>query len=252
MKRKHFIFTLLAVFTASVSLAGCSDSGDSASGSNDSVTVWAMGEEGKQLEELTAGFEEETDIAVDVQSIPWESAHDKLLTAVASGNGPDVLQLGTSWVPEFANAGALLDLTEYVEDYPNFEPDNYFDGAVESMTYDDQVVGVPWYVETRTLFYRTDLLAEVGYDEAPATWDELKDAATKLSESGDDVYGLDIAMDDPIMPFMFAWQNGSEFINEEKETNFDTEEFDDGIEYYTSFFEEGISSTSEGMEITRI
>src|SRR5690606_33053593 len=135
------------------------------------LNVWAMGEEGKKLSELTAKFEEQNPgIKVKVQAIPWDTAHDKLLTAVASGKGPDVLQLGTTWVPEFADAGALLDLTSYLKDYPQFEPENYFEGAQTSMKHGDQIVGIPWYVETRLVYYRTDLLKEVGYTAAPATW----------------------------------------------------------------------------------
>jgi multiple sugar transport system substrate-binding protein len=210
-----------------------------------------MGEEGKKLSKLAEEFEKEnTDMKVKVQAIPWETAHDKLLTAVASKNGPDVLQLGTTWVPEFADAGALLDLTPYLEDYPDFKPENYFAGSADSMTYDDQVVGIPWYIDTRVLYYRTDLLKEAGYDQAPATWDEMKDAATKLNDRGDDVYGLDIDRNDQITPFIFAWQNGYEFEGKDK-MNFDSPEFKEAIEYYTSYFKEGISPTTEGMDIVQ-
>ncbi|WP_404405761.1 sugar ABC transporter substrate-binding protein [Jeotgalibacillus malaysiensis] len=239
-----------AVLTLGVSgaLVGCGGSDSSSGSDGDTLSVWAMGEEGKLLDEMTAAYEEENpDVTVNVQAIPWDQAYDKLLTAVASGNGPDVLQLGTTWVTEFADAGALLDLSEYMEDYPNFNPDNYFEGAQASMEYDGATVGIPWYVETRTMYYRTDLLEEVGYSEPPATWDELKDAATKLSETGDNVYGLDIDLNDQITPFIFAWQNGFEFDTENP--NFTSPEFKGAIEYYTSYFEEGISTTTEGIDI---
>ncbi|PPA69961.1 ABC transporter substrate-binding protein [Jeotgalibacillus proteolyticus] len=249
MKKKGFIYPTVLAMGLSAVLAGCggSDSGED----SDAISVWAMGEEGKLLNEMTAGYEEETGVKVNVQAIPWDQAYDKLLTAVASGNGPDVLQLGTTWVAEFADAGALLDLTEHMEEYPDFDLENYFEGAQTSMKYDDQIVGIPWYVETRTMYYRTDLLEEVGYSEPPATWDELKDAASKLTESGDNdnVYGLDIDLNDQITPFIFAWQNGFEFDAENP--NFDSPEFKGALEYYTSYFEEGISTTSEGIDIVQ-
>ncbi len=242
---------LLIVVLSSI-LVACS-SGDESGSSEDNkeVTVWAMGEEGKLLKDFSKKFEENSDYKVDVQAIPWDQAHDKLLTAVASGNGPDVVQLGTTWVPEFAEAGALKDLSDSMEDYDSFAKDNFFEGAVASMEHGDQVVGIPWYVDTRVLFYRTDLLKEVGYNEAPKTWDELKDAAGKLAARGDDMYGLDIDLNDQITPFIFAWQNGYEADLENNDLNFDTTEFKTAIEYYTSYFEEGISQAQQGKDITQ-
>lgn len=243
------LWLLIAVVMTSLTLAGCSDS-SSSGGDEETVTVWAMGEEGKKLKEFSKNFEEKNeDLTLDVQAIPWDTAHDKLLTAVASGNGPDVVQLGTTWVPEFAEAGALLDLSEHMEGYPNFAKENYFDGSVSTMEHEDQVVGIPWYADTRVIYYRTDVLKEAGYEEAPKTWDELKDAAQKLADRGEDSYGLDIDRNDQITPFIFAWQNGYEANLEEGDLNFDSPEFKEAIEYYTSFFDEGISQKQEGKDI---
>lgn len=250
MKKKGLVYSAVLAIGLSGILAGCGN-GEKGSGDGDkTLSVWAMGGEGKLLSEMTEKFEKDNPgLDVKVQAIPWESAHDKLLTAVASGNGPDVLQLGTTWVAEFADAGALLDLTEHMEDYPDFAPENYFEGAQSSMKYDDKVIGIPWYVETRTMYYRTDLLEEVGYPEAPKTWDELKDAASKLSKSGEDVYGLDIDLNDQVTPFIFAWQNGFEF--DAKNPNFSSPEFKGAMDYYTSYFKEGISSPSPGVDIVQ-
>ncbi|MFG6113678.1 sugar ABC transporter substrate-binding protein [Halobacillus sp. MO56] len=249
MKGKMMI--LLIVVLSSI-LVACSSGDDSGSSEdNKEVTVWAMGEEGKLLKDFSKKFEENSDYKVDVQAIPWDQAHDKLLTAVASGNGPDVVQLGTTWVPEFAEAGALKDLSGSMGDYDSFAKENFFEGSVASMEFDDQVVGIPWYVDTRVLFYRTDLLKEVGYDEAPKTWDELKDAASKLADRGDGMYGLDIDRNDQITPFIFAWQNGYEADLENNDLNIDTPEFKEAIKYYTSYFEEGISQTQQGKDITQ-
>jgi multiple sugar transport system substrate-binding protein len=250
MRKKMWSLLLIGILALSTILAACGGNGDSKDGKKE-VTVWAMGEEGKKLKGMAEKFEEENkDITVKVQAIPWANAHDKLLTAVASGNGPDVVQLGTTWIPEFADAGALLDLTSHLDDYPEFKSENYFAGSAQTMKYDDQVIGVPWYIDTRVLYYRTDLLKEVGYDQAPSTWDELKDAAEKLNARGDDVYGLDIDRNDQITPYIFAWQNGYEFEGKDK-MNFESPEFKEAIKYYASFFQEGISPTADGMDIVQ-
>ncbi|WP_163527052.1 sugar ABC transporter substrate-binding protein [Halobacillus ihumii] len=250
MKKK--LFGLIVVIVLSIALAACSEESDSSGGGENTISVWAMGEEGKKLKEFSKKFEEENpDLKVDVQAIPWDRAHDKLLTAVASGNGPDVVQLGTTWVAEFAEAGALMDLSEYVEDYPSFAKENYFNGSVSTMKYDDQIVGIPWYVDTRVLYYRTDLLKEAGYEEPPKTWEELKAAATKLADRGEEYYGLDIDRNDQITPFIFAWQNEYEANLEENDLNFDSPEFKEAIKYYTSYFEEGIAQAQQGLDIVQ-
>lgn len=239
--------------TTSVTLIACGngDSAEKKSGSDsDTITVWAMGEEGKLLKDMTKKFEDENEgLTVDVQAIPWENAHDKLLTAVASGNGPDVLQLGTTWIAEFAEAGALLDLTEYVKNNPEFAKENYFEGAQSLMEYNGEIVGIPWYVDTRVLYYRTDVLAEVGYTEAPKTWAELQDAAKKLAERGEDQWGIDIDQNDQITPFIFAWQNGYKADVEKNDLKFDSSEFLEAMEYYTGFFEKGYSQQIQGLDI---
>ncbi|MCG6581871.1 extracellular solute-binding protein, partial [Acinetobacter baumannii] len=115
MRNKSILWTLAALLVFSVVLAGCSSGSEKADGGSEGggkkeLKVWLMGDETdetliKQYEEKNPG------VKVSVQSIPWGSAHDKLLTAVASKSGPDVVQMGTTWIPEFAQAGALLDLT---------------------------------------------------------------------------------------------------------------------------------------------
>ncbi|CAM3554474.1 MULTISPECIES: sugar ABC transporter substrate-binding protein [Paenibacillus] len=247
MRKKSLLLILASILVLSGVLAGCSKGADGGSGGKE-LKVWLMGDETddtliKEYEEKNPG------VKVSVQSIPWSSAHDKLLTAVASKNGPDVVQMGTTWIPEFAQAGALLDLTPYLEQYPNLKQENYFDGAVETMSYEDKVVGIPWYVETRVLFYRTDLLAEVGYPEGPATWDELKDAGKKLVARGSGNYAMTIDAKDMNYLAMFAWQNGSQMIDENRQPHFNEPEFMGAIEYLKSFYDEGLTPKGNDLEL---
>lgn len=89
MKKFFGGFLVVILLVAFLSACGNDDKGGEGSGGNsDTITVWAMGEEGKLLKEMAKGFEEENEgLTVEVQALPWENAHDKLLTAVASGNG---------------------------------------------------------------------------------------------------------------------------------------------------------------------
>lgn len=237
-------------------LTGCSSNNDAAgsqgsdSGNKQvSIDVWAMGEEAKSLPTLAEEFmKENPDIKVNVQALPWDTAHDKLLTAVASKKGPDVVQMGTTWIPEFASANALMDLSSYVDKYPEIKQDNFYPGSVETGTYEDKYVGVPWYIDTRVLYYRTDLLAEVGYPEAPKTWDELADAAQKLAARGEGKYGISLDPKEQSLGFMFARQNGSELFGDNNTPLFNQPEFVGAVEYLNSFFENGSNATDIGVD----
>lgn len=237
-------------------LAGCSSDKDAAnsqgSDSNDkqvSINVWGMGEEAKSLPIIAEDFmKENPNIKVNVQALPWDTAHDKLLTAIASKKGPDVVQMGTTWIPEFASANALMDLSSYVDTYPELKQDNFYPGSVETGTYEDAYVGVPWYIDTRVLYYRSDLLAEVGYKEAPKTWEELSDAAQKLAARGKGKYGISLDPKEQSLGFMLARQNGSELFDENNKPLFNQPEFVETVDYMASFFKNGSNATDVGLD----
>ncbi|MED4128667.1 extracellular solute-binding protein [Shouchella miscanthi] len=231
----------------SMGLVGCSN------GEEDGVTldVWAIGWEAEQLvnEGYIQQFEQQhPNVKVNLQAIPWGNIYDNLLTAVASGSGPDVVQMGTSYMADFASTGSFLSLDEYVEDYPNLDPDHFFDGAVDSSIYNGELVAVPWYVETRVLFYRTDLLADVGFPEGPDTWEELYEASKALYDRGDGLYAMTLPENDDTLPYIFAWQNGVEFETADKGVDFSDPAFVEAVTYYTRFFKEDLAPLGLGLD----
>ncbi|MGF7046906.1 multiple sugar transport system substrate-binding protein [Paenibacillus sp. DS2015] len=247
--KKSLKLMLAVLLTFSIVLAGCSSNNTSKDGDK-VLKVWIMGEGSKNFQEIAKPFEEQNPgLKVEVQAIPWGSAHDKLLTAIASKSGPDVVQMGTTWVPEFGGADVLLDLTSYLEQYPNLNKENFYEGSVDTMSVNDKIVGIPWYVETRALYYRTDLLAEVGYPEGPKTWDELKDAGKKLVANGEGKYAIPIDAKDANYLAMYAYQNGSKLIDENREAQLNQPEFQESIEFLKSLYDEGLTPTGSDRDI---
>ena len=236
------LFGILFVFI--IILAGCGSNGTS-----DSITVWAMGDEGNMLAEFTAPFTEETGVKVEVVAIPWDQANEKLTTAIASGTGPDVVQMGNTWIPQFAESGALADLSDYVEKYENFNLDLYFDGASDTALYNDTQYSVPWYVDTRLLYYRSDLVNDF-CGNVPTTQTELLDCAVKLGERGDGLYGLDIDVNDQTTTTAFAWANGWEFQDEDGSWNFDDKEYTEALQLLSDFGTKGATFYDSGLDIT--
>ncbi|MBT2498016.1 sugar ABC transporter substrate-binding protein [Agromyces sp. ISL-38] len=213
------------------------------------VEIWAMGNEGEVLGELAAQFEEENpDVTIDVTAVPWESAHDRIATAIAGGETPDISMLGTTWVGEFAATGAFEPTPDGLVDEGDF-----FEGSWNTAVVDDVAYGVPWYVDTRVLYYRTDL-AEAAGVEAPTTWDEYKTFAAALKDQGA-TSGVSLppgGFDSWQYIAPLAWQQGGDILDADGETfTFDSPEWQEAFEFYASFFEEGISEPVrlEGGEI---
>lgn len=134
---------------------------------------WLMGHEAEFIARLLPEFERRNPgITVAVQQLPWTVAHEKLLTAFAGDALPDLCNLGNSWVPEFSSLHALEPLDAYITASPIVVPLDYFPGILETNRMSGAVLGIPWYIDTRLLFYRRDLLARAGFDHPPTTWAE--------------------------------------------------------------------------------
>ncbi len=242
MKKIISILAVLVLF-----LTGCKTQED-----DSKIVVWAMGEEGNRLHNLTDQYQEETGIEIEVVAIPWDQAYEKLTTAVASKSGPDVIQMGTSWIPEFGNAGALSDLSEYVEKHEGFNSDLYFEGSQETMEINDKVVAIPWYVDTRVLYYRKDIISDVcGLDNAPQNWEEMLSCTEKLTNRGDNQYGIDLDIKDQYFLVQYAWQNGWQGLDENNKVNVTDKEFVEAVNYARKFSENKATAFDLGLDITQ-
>src|SRR5690606_3237854 len=127
------------------------------------LRFWAMGREAEVVAEMLPDFEREhPGLRVELQAIPWSAAHEKLLTAYAADAMPDLLQLGNTWIPEFAALGALEPLNARVGGSAVIDRGDYFPGILDTNVVDGRLLGVPWYVDTRLLYYRKDILRDAG------------------------------------------------------------------------------------------
>jgi multiple sugar transport system substrate-binding protein len=137
------------------------------------LRCWLMGHEAEFLAQMLPEFERRNPgVTVSIQQLPWTAAHEKLLTAFAGDALPDVCNLGNTWVPEFTALNALEPLDPYIASSAAVQPLDYFPGIWETNRMQGTMRGIPWYVDTRLLYYRRDLLAQAGYDHPPATWSE--------------------------------------------------------------------------------
>jgi multiple sugar transport system substrate-binding protein len=219
------------------------------------LELWAMGREGEVVTELMPEFERlHPGIRVEVQQIPWSAAHEKLLTAFVGDATPDVAQLGNTWIPEFAALGALEALEPAVTGSAIVQPDDYFSGIWETNVFEGRLYGVPWYVDTRLLFYRRDLLAAVGFDAPPASWSEWMEMLAAIKQHmGPDHYAILLPLNefDPLLAL--ALQQDEPLLREDgRWGNFRSQGFRRALAFYLEMFRRDLAPPATNTQIANV
>ena len=206
---------------------------------------WAMGAEGEYIQKLVPEFERRNPgIKVKVQMIPWTAAQEKLITAYASDNAPDLFQLGNTWIPQFAALNAIEELSNFVNSSVSIKKENYYEGVWQTNVLDDKLYGIPWYIETRLLFYRPDVLEAVGYNNPPKTWDELIDCSRKIKKyfGNEEKYPIYIPTNEWVPFIVFGMQAGSNILKYNNSYgNFGGKEFKEGFKFLMKFYDEKLT-----------
>ena len=144
------------------------------------------------IAEVVNAFNSSQDkIHVTYKELPPPSSstevHQGLVQQLARRNGdPDVFTQDIIWIAEFAAAKWALPLDDYFSAEVMKE---YFPGVVQACTWQGKLTALPWFIDSGMLYYRKDLLDELGA-KAPETWDELVENAKKLTGSGKAKFGF--------------------------------------------------------------
>ena len=237
-----------AAALAAASLAGCGRE-------RSALRLWAMGREGEVVGELLKDFARESPgIAVQVEQLPWTAAHEKLLTAFAGDATPDVAQLGNTWLPEFVALGALEPLDARVAATPSLDRADYFGGIWATNVIEGALYGLPWYVDTRLLFYRTDLLAAAGYAAPPRDWAEWLAMLQALKRrAGPDKYAVLLPLNeyDPLVAL--ALQQDEPLLRERgRHGNFRSAGFRRTLDFYLSMYTQKLAPPATNNEIANV
>lgn len=254
---KTMTVAAIAAATLAVGVSGCASSPATSSGSSanpDSgpVTFWVMGDSATKFQDLVKPFTDETGIKVNAVAIPWDSIDQKFTTAVASGNGPDLLQIGISKLRNFADSGSLAPLQDKVGDYGSLAAENFIDGmAGDDTKVNGDTLSVPWVSDTRVLFYRSDILNANGITNPPATWDDLRSDAKKLTARGEGQFGYYVPQWDSALPVAMTWDQGGSVVNNDGKIDFNTPEFQKAVDLYTGLYADKSVPTDSNFDQTQ-
>lgn len=237
--RRHFLVGAGALAGAAVGgslLSACgSDGGGGGGGGGGKDTITVGAEQGSPYTDFhkknVAAFEKETGISVKWVEVPHDNMHERFLTESIGGGGViDVFQGDQPWVAEFAAAGYLEPIADYLK---SGDLDDFLPVGLDTLTYDDALFGLPYIVHNSVLYYRTDLFEAAGIDAPPTTWDEYRQTAKALTSGG--VYGTVMEGKNGIEPgakFMdILQQAGGRVLDADGNVTFDDQPALDAFEY---------------------
>ncbi len=203
---KKALIILLALVMSLSLFAGCSEPADSGAttsspaseapdetaeepaGEKTVVEVWHMYAEDEEpttpsqryqvwAEEFNATNEHNIEVVVS-----GAKTADVILTTIASGEKPDIFQNFWNNAPTWADNGAILDLSDYVANSSEeWDYDDFMPAAWDLATLDGKTYSIPFTYSSTFMFYDKDMLAAAGYDEFPATMDELAQCIRDLT-----------------------------------------------------------------------
>ncbi|MCQ0986300.1 extracellular solute-binding protein [Jiella marina] len=193
---------------------------------------------------MTEGFTNENpDIKVELEFVPYEGLHDKTVLAQGSGGGYDVVLFDVIWPAEYAANNILVDQTDKITDEMK---EGVLPGAWTTVNYDGKSYGMPWILDTKYLFYNKEMLEQAGIKAPPKTWEELASQARTIKEKG--------LLDEPIV---WSWAQaeaavcdyttilsayGGAFLNDAGKPVFQTDGGLEALQYMASTMENGITN----------
>jgi multiple sugar transport system substrate-binding protein len=219
------------------------------------VSVWAMGREGEVIAQLLPQFRKlHPDIEVRIQQLPFTAAHQKLLTAFAGDATPDLCQLGNTWIPEFVALKALEPLDRSLARSASVQASDYFPGIWDTNIIDGTLYGVPWYIDTRLLFYRRDLLAEAGFADPPRSWEEWSRMLAAIkARVGPERYSVLLPLDEFAPLLVLAIQQPEPLLREDgRYGNFRSAGFRRALAFYREMFQRQWAPPIAGTQISNV
>lgn len=198
---KKSLAWLLLLSLVALTACGTGSKGEGQSSETDSgaktetikfMQYTASGAQEETLKEMVAAFEKANpDIHVDLEIVDFQNYYTKLNTTIASKTAPDVFEVGYENFMTYASQNVLKDLTDVIAADKDFSADRYKKLAYDAFNYNGKQMGVVESFSDVVLFYNKDLFdqKQVQYPEPSWTWKEELEAAQKLTDASNGVWG---------------------------------------------------------------
>ncbi|HSH78998.1 MAG TPA: extracellular solute-binding protein [Herpetosiphonaceae bacterium] len=217
------------------------------------LTFWLMPNGPQPIANAQAQAEAFTqanpDIGIRVELIDWSVAYNQIQTALQGGADACVTQLGTTWVSGFHPLGGLRPFT--AEEIAAMGGEQAFvpaSWATTRMEGSDEIVAVPWFVDSRALAYRSDILEELNLtpEEAFKDLQSFEQTLQRVKEANPDM-----------APFahtgrgdwnviqnasMFIWNYGGDILTpDNKQAAFNSDQAVDAVTFAAGLYGRGLT-----------
>lgn len=185
---------LLAACTAQVAPAG--EGGEAPAGEQVTVRYVAMDYDSRMqpdTQEVMDGFNNSQGaIRAELEVVKWSEGKNVILTQISAGQAPDIFNGSGVWLLEFQSVDEIQPLDELMS------ADllaNFWESGINAMSVGGQLYGMPYFLDPRGLYYRTDLFEEAGL-QPPTTWADVREAAQAL-HNPPEMYGFGMGIAGP-------------------------------------------------------
>lgn len=251
MSTKRFAVAGLALATTlALALSGCaqssSDNSNNSSAKGTSITYWASNQgtslqnDVQVLTPVLKKFTEETGVKVNLQVIGWNDLQTKIQTAVTSGQGPDVLNIGNTWGSWLQSTGAFVPFdgknAEAIGGLSRFNQAALAAGGAPGKT----PTSVPLYGLAYGLYYNKKMFSDAGL-QPPTTWSEMVSDAQKLTDPSKNQWGISLAAgsytENAHFAFITSSQDGGAYATKSGDPSFATPQNVTGIMRYLNLMQ---------------
>ncbi len=260
--KKRFLSLALAGLMA-VSLAACGgsggggtstgggdssgDSGSSSSGDALQVVIWDTNQQAG-IQEICDDFTAETGIEAKVEVKDWDSYWTLLESAASGGDLPDVFWMHSNNSQMYMKNEMLLQLDDYIANSDKIDLANYMPEVTELYTMDDKHYAIPKDYDTIALWYNKTMFDEAGLSYPDETWsyDDLLDAAAKLTKDDGSQYGFCMnPSNDQDTWYNFVYANDGYIVSDDhKSSGFDNDKTLEAMDYVSDLLQYCPDSTT--------
>ena len=182
-------------------------------------------------------------VKIDMTELTWSSGHEKIVAAFAAGRAPDVVELGSDWVYEFASRGVLADVTpsanEVKKDFMGWE----------SCQFNGKTYGFPWMLGSRAIFFNKDIVK----NDSIRNWNDLLTEVKKAYRPEREIYGFGNTKKEPhqlykkILPFF--WSNGGDILSQDQTRSvINSNENIEALNFYLQLCQYGLLESQKNLD----
>jgi multiple sugar transport system substrate-binding protein len=185
--KKWFLMSMMLILI--IGLIGCSNEKKDGKVILNALFMKQAGYSEEDVTNITKEFEKNNpNIKIKATFAPYEALEQKVQTSAKSG-GYDVVVVDAPWTAKFAKAGFVKDVSDKLK---SEEEADIFTGAIDSVSYEGKLYGMPWLNDTKFLFYNKEILKKAGIQNPPTNFEELKEQAK-------------IIQDKKLVPYPMVW-----------------------------------------------